>query len=703
MTQVVEPLVELAELHGIQRAYQDAWDNTQHAGSDALLAALRALDVAITDPDEAVEVLAASRRERWSRLTPPVVAAFDGAVVAVELRLPYAELGRRVDLHLVLEEGDAHDWSEDISGRAPQRVERLGDETYGSHVLHVRDLPYGYHRLTTQVGGATAETLLIVAPPRAFDGGDRPRRQWGVFLPLHALRTGRDWGVGDLTDLRSLARVVAAHGASVVGTLPLLPVYLGAVGERLDPSPYSPVSRLFWNELHLDLAAAPEATRHPGLLTATTPRGARYVDYRDVAAVKGRVLRALSETFFAEPGDRRGDLEWFITQRPEVEQYALFRGAVARYGSRWWEWPTDALQRRLTLDTVDLGVARMHLYAQLLAREQVSRLAGELRRGGQHPYLDLPVGAITDGFDVWRYRELFVLDADTGAPPDSLFTAGQNWRLPPLHPQRLRASGYRHLIDVLRHHMELADVLRIDHVMGLHRLFWIPHGIEPSRGVYVRYPAEELYAILSLESHRHSTRMVGEDLGTVPQEVEDALQRHGIARMYVVQYELELDADDPLPPAPSDVLASVNTHDMPPFARWWDAVDAQDGLHLGLADEGTAQQQRDLRGRIRRTLASLLAERGHLDPDRLQDPEAVLVALLEWLAAGDAAIVLVNLEDLWQEVEPQNVPGTGDERPNWRRRARFTLEELEQLPAVRDVLRRVGAARGAQQGRAIAG
>ncbi|MDQ4130532.1 MAG: 4-alpha-glucanotransferase, partial [Actinomycetota bacterium] len=495
----------------------------------------------------------------------------------------------------------------------------------------------------------------------------------------------------------------------------------------VDPSPYSPLSRLFWNELALDLRSAPELSRcdaarqlvASGEVAGGTAdlRRVRHVDYERLAEVKGRVLTALARCFFDEPGARGDELDQFLAERPEVADYARFRGAVARYGSAWWEWPEELARgagaqhgvgarqgspgvagagvtaASLSFDAVDGDEARTHLYAQLLAREQIAGLAVQMRRGGLHPYLDVPVGARGDGYDVWRYREVFAREAVIGAPPDAIFTGGQNWGLPPLHPGRLREQGYDYLTAVLRHHLRLADLLRIDHVMGLHRLYWIPDGMDAREGVYVRYPAEEWYAILTLESHRHRSCIVGENLGTVPPEVHGALRERGILRMYVVQYETNPDAQEVLGRVPDDVVASVNTHDMPPFGGWWLARDVDDGLDLGLLNGAEAEEAREERSSARRRIIELLIASGHLTLEQGHDPAAVHAGLLSWLGASAAPVVLVNLEDLWLEQEPQNTPGTRQERPNWRRRAALTLEELADRAELVEPLRRLDTVR----------
>ena len=230
-----------------------------------------------------------------------------------------------------------------------------------------------------------------------------------------------------------------------------------------------------------------------------------------------------------------------------------------------------------------------------MIQQQVAALADKMRSGGLGLYLDLPLGVHRLGYDTWCYPDLFVSGASGGAPPDAVFTKGQDWGFPPLHPDHLRASGYQYFIAGLRSHLQRAGILRIDHVMGLHRLFWIPAGMSASSGVYVRYPADELYAVLCLESHRSRSLIVGENLGTVPARVNAAMRRHGVRGTYVVQYELQPRSDRPLAPVHRQTVASVNTHDMPPLAAFWKGSELDDLHDLGLFDETAVLREHEKR------------------------------------------------------------------------------------------------------------
>jgi len=286
-------------------------------------------------------------------------------------------------------------------------------------------------------------------------------------------------------------------------------------------------------------------------------------------------------------------------------------------------------------------------------------------------YLDFPLGVHPDGDDVRDYRDSFVKGVSVGAPPDAFFTKGQNWGFPPLDPEAIRDNHYEYFRAAIAFHASAATVLRLDHVMGLHRLYWIPVGADAKDGAYVRYRSEELYAILTVESRRHRCAMVGEDLGTVPKEVPRAMQRHGLRRMFVVQYE----------PAnakpPRECVASVNTHDMPPFAAFWRGLDIDDRVRQGLLDAEGARKAREGRAKIREAVGG--SEREALEK------------ILTMLARSEAEIVLVNPEDLWDETEPLNVPGAPER--SWRRPFRRTLQQAQNDPAVRRIFATVSGAR----------
>jgi 4-alpha-glucanotransferase len=571
-------LRERARQYSIETTYVDAAGRRVQAGRDALATAI------------------AVRERHAPRTAEPVRVAWRG-----KLELP-------VDVHaewdLALEDGS---WR---SGRGPAML----------------DVPFGYHTFYR----GDAQTLIIAAPNKAYT----PRnKQWGLFVPLYAARTRRSWGMGDLGDLLQYASWVDHHGGSVVATLPMLAAFDD------EPSPYSPVSRLFWNELYLDVTRLPEFQQDDADLSAIAHlQQMTLVDYGGVRREKQRVLQRCAERFV--PG---ADFEKFAGG--EARDYARFRG-----------------------DT------RYHLYVQYRMAQQMREVANAARRLGAGLYLDFPLGVNAGGYDAHKYAHVFAQGVSVGAPPDLFFTKGQNWGFRPFDPDAIREDRYDYFRKAVRHHVAHAGILRIDHVMGLHRLFWIPQGGDARDGVYVRYRADELYAILTLESQRHACTVVGEDLGTVPPEVPKMMARHGLRRMYVVQYEIKPETP-PLSDPPRESIASVNTHDMPPFAAWWAGKDIDDRVTQGLLDEVGARREHETRDRMRRALGNQALE-----------------SLLASLAASDAEIVLINLEDLWGETEPQNRPGVPER--SWRHKFRLSLEDAQADGTIRRVLTNVAEARG---------
>jgi len=330
----------------------------------------------------------------------------------------------------------------------------------------------------------------------------------------------------------------------------------------------------------------------------------------------------------------------------------------------------------------DADTFHYHLYSQWQLDEQLGRVAVKASARHVRLCLDLPLGVKQSGFDPWKESELFVPGMAMGAPPDPFFLGGQNWSLPPIHPQRLREQGYRYFMACLRRHLRHAKILRLDHVMGLYRLFWVPEGMPADQGVYVRYPSSELLAILALESQRHQAVIVGENLGTVPEYVNRSMRRHRILSTYVVPFNIAPEESPPVTPPVEDCVASLNTHDLPTFASFWRGVDIRRGLKMGLHDRQGAKRQCVQRRLTRRALLAWLRGKGMLSPQD-DDPHSVLKACLAMLGASAANLVMVNMEDTWGETRPQNMPGVGpDLHANWQGKARYSLEEFSRMPEV---------------------
>jgi 4-alpha-glucanotransferase len=690
-------LYRLAHLYNVETAYYDVNQRRQQVSTESLLGVLKALGAPLASISDIPSALRERKQSLRQRLIEPVTVAWNGARPAIKVCFPTELADASGACRLELESGELSEWKWRADEMPVLESAEVEGRRYITKIITLPEsLPWGYHRLALEVKGNACGTLVISAPQKTYSPGrDEESRLWGAFLPLYALRGRDSWGSGDYPALATLAEWMSGAGGNIMATLPLLPVFLD---EPFDPSPYAPVSRLLWNEFYVDITKVPEfsACEPAQVLVQSDSFGAAIkelqekpiVDYRAVMALKRKVMEELGRCLISSDTVRLEEFRLFIQSHPLVEKYAAFRAVMEKRHNPWPAWPQRLRDGALKEGDYDEDTKNYHMYAQWLAHQQVQELSESARRKGVKMYFDLPLGVHPDGFDVWQQRDIFTPDVAVGAPKDAVFTGGQNWGFPPLHPENIRKQGYRYIIDYLRHHLKFADVLRIDHVMGLHRLFWIPRGFDSSQGVYVRYPADELYAILAVESHRQKSIIVGEDLGIVPSYVRPAMARHGLHRIYVLYYELADNPSKALRHISSHTVASLNTHDMSPFAAFWQDADIEERVRLGLLDEKSTGKERKTRRAVKNALVAYLRNKGFL---RTIDTgsRAVLKACLGYLSASRARIVLVNLEDLWLETRSQNVPGTGDKFPSWQRKARYTLEEFSQMREVNDILREI--------------
>jgi 4-alpha-glucanotransferase len=679
-------LVGLAARAGVETSYLGWRGEPVHAATDALCAVLRALGHEVRGPDDAAAALAAAERAHWQAGAPPVVVAWDADEVRLPLRVPA--------------EDDA-DWEVELTtedGRRERRTGRLYDlpardhawpDALGARVWCERDValpaaPHGYHAIAWRVGTTHGTAHVIAAPRRAWGAPGEGARRWGVFAPLYAARDASTGGAGDLGTLADLRARIGARGGAYVATLPLLAAFLD---EPCNTSPYGPASRLYWNELYLALDETSPAWRAAASERASLAAAPR-VEYRRQYAWRRAAIDAEAARAWADPA-RAAALAAFAAEG-RVADYAVFRAIGERERAPWSAWPAALRDGAPVVSSMSdvpaehLGRARAHVFAQ---HAMDAQLAAQARTAGHAGlYLDLPVGVGADAYEVWRDRALFAVDAAAGAPPDALFLGGQDWGLPPVAPAASRETGHAYLAACVRHHMRHASMLRIDHAMGLWRLYWVPRGFGAKDGVYVRYPADELCAILALESHRHRCAIAGEDLGTVPDYVRPAMARHGFFRLHVGQFAMPSAPGDAPAPAPAESIASLNTHDTATFGGWWLGRDCDDRRALGLIDDARAAAEHAER-RVSRAALLEHVDRHGLAPHTLPDPARALHGAQAELAAGPAEVVLVTVEDLWLEPEPQNVPGTTPaERPNWQRPFAESLTALDDDPVARVAL-----------------
>ncbi len=656
MTPTLDRLWAVAEAHGVMPEFVDSHDERHRAEPDSIIAILEALGV---------DVEAASRRlDRGVGavdvpVVEPVVVVWAGRKTTVRCVVP-----AKANVELMLEDGS-------------RRTCRFGA---GQIELPV-ELPFGYHDLVVDTGSELHSSTVISAPSRVYRLPSGPHR--GLFAPMYALHSGRSNGGGDLTDFTDFALWSMSKGLNLVATLPILAAFLD---DPFEPSPYAPVSRLMWNEFYVDVRRVGEYSEidmGPSSRDAEFAelRAYEFVDYACQARLQRSALAPMCEHMFNTAGRRLDQFIGFCEANPTVVAYAAFRADVEDGVA-----PTGSPER-LAHDVSGVfarAPARYHAYVQWIANDQVDSMASTVESNGLALCLDLPVGVHPDGFDAWAYRDIHVHDLQVGAPPDALQPSGQNWLFPPLHPIKSRLGGHEYYRRVLRQQMHIASILRIDHVMGLTRLFCMPKGGSGVDGAYVRYPADELYAVVCLESHRNRCHVVGEDLGTVPGEVESAMSAHGLSRMKLLEFEVGASAKSLLDVA-GDTLVGLNTHDIATFGGFWSGADIAERAEIGLVDAEQVADDRQERVVDRAGLIDKLDAAGM----RPSDPDSageVIDAAIRLIARSPANAGVVALEDLWLEERAQNIPGTTDERRNWQQKCRYSLDQLDDRA---DVVERV--------------
>jgi 4-alpha-glucanotransferase len=697
-------LDQLAEKMGITPRFRDARGQTIFATEDTKRRLLAAMGAAAENEAEAQNTLAELERQEWMRPLAPVYVVRAGTPV-VEVMLPADT--QRVEWRMRLEDGNERVGWSDVSG-----LELIAERTVdGVHLQRRRlalddDLPWGYHELTIGAGSCP----LIMTPGYCWlpEPMTRGRRMWGIAAQLYLLRSATDWGIGDFGDLRSLVELASAHGADVIGLNPLHAMFHD---NPTHASPYSPASRLLVNILNIDVLAVPELldcaeTRdligsdafHRELDACRAPH---LVDYAKVAELKMKVLQALFHVCqdHADPSRRHA----FVAFRDELgitlERSCIFLALREHFAARepawgdWHGWP-DAYRDPASPEVAQF--ARDHrervdflAWLQWVADEQLRAAAGGAAERGMAVglYRDLAVGADRAGAETWANPAAVVSGAQVGAPPDIHNPAGQDWGLPPFHPRALRDEGYRSFIELLRANMRHSGGLRIDHVMGLQQLYWVPQGCSPAEGAYVQYPLPDLVGILALESQRHHCLVVGEDLGTVPEGFREHMAEAKVLSYRVLYFEQD-DKSAFLPPSayPELAVAVVGSHDLPTLRGWWEGRDLDLKQSLGLfpgADE--AAHQREARDRDRKELLAALRREGLLPEDKEPDIPTLSRAAHRYLARSPSLLALAQIDDLTDEADPVNVPATSDEHPNWRRRLSMTLEQLAARPRFIDI------------------
>ncbi|CAH0526657.1 4-alpha-glucanotransferase [Vibrio hippocampi] len=698
-------LKKVADMARLADSYVSAWGDEAEVSETTLRRLLTSLGYD-TSNDE--NLLASAEKKHKKPVLEPVLVLRDGDAFEVELNLGTSARENDFSWRLETEQGEVFEGYLQYQTIRDERADG-GPLVFGLP----KDLAWGYHTLfiNRKRRKVPYQMTLIRTPRACFKQGalQQQRKLWGPSVQLYTLRTQHNWGMGDFGDLKQLVSDIAARGGDFIG---LNPIHSLFPANPEGASPYSPSSRRWLNVLYIDVSSVPEfalSAQAQQLVGSTefqqrlkAARETEWVNYSEVSTLKMSVLPLLFDEFKTRHLDKessraRAFLDFVEQGGDSLVHQAAFDALHADLRAEdehTWGWPVFPENYRCYRSAATQKYIRenqdkvhLYMYLQWLANDQIKEAQNLAEEKGMAVglYRDLAVGVADSGSEAWADDGNLVLDASIGAPPDVLGPLGQNWGLPPLNPQVLRTTSYDAYIQLLRANMKHCGALRIDHVLGLLRLWWIPKGEKATEGAYLYYPVEDMLAILALESHRHQCSVIGEDLGTVPDEIVDILRDAGVHSYKVFFFETSEEDGGFISPThyAGQSMSALCTHDMPTLRGFWHCDDLKLGREIGLyPDEKQLAALFDDRLVCKQGILDSVRWHGYLPDGVGHDAQYVPMdgylneALQLHVAAGNSALLSVQLED-WLEMEnPVNIPGTVDEYPNWRRKLSINLDEI---------------------------
>lgn len=691
MTELAPSLVELARRFGVATSYQDWSGRHVVVAESTLVAVLGALGVRASSEQDRNAALIADLRAHWARPLPPTIVGRAGGQTRFWVHVTH---GDPAEVWLQLEDGTERGGVEQVDNFTPP-FDLDGRWVGEASFVLPTDLPLGYHRVHLRSGDYQSSTALIVTPDwLGLPEKLATRRAWGLATQLYSARSQHSWGVGDLVDLADLALWSAtAHGADYVLVNPLHAAAPSGSQEPLkpmEPSPYLPTSRRFANPLYLRVEAIPEFAELPKrgrvrqLRDEVQHRAAHRdsIDRDSAWAAKRAALKMIHR----QPRSAGRELAYAAYRAREghaLDDFATWCALAEKHGANWRRWPKSL--RHPYAPGVAEFVAKnanavdFHRWMQWQLDEQLAAAQSQATRAGMTLGImhDLAVGVHPNGADAWALQDVLALGVTAGAPPDEFNQLGQDWSQPPWRPDRLNELEYRPFRALIRAVLRHSGGVRIDHIIGLFRLWWIPSGAPPTEGTYVRYDHEAMIGIVALEAHRAGAVVVGEDLGTVEPWVRDYLLLCGLLGTSILWFEQDRDSGSAgaMAPLPAErwreyCLSSVTTHDLPPTAGYLAGEHVRLRESLGLLARPVEDELRSAAAEREGWLAELrrvgLLDDGPEDPRDAEDPERVILALHRYLGRTPSRLLGVALTDAVGDRRTQNQPGTTDEYPNWR-------------------------------------
>jgi 4-alpha-glucanotransferase len=707
---------KLAELVGLKSSYTGTFGDQVEAKKEAQQALLIAMGYK-TDEKSLLSSIETASKARCTNILPVVhIAKLADLQPSIKINVKIADddylngqLNKKISWEVVTELNKVLSGNCKINELLLIEESSFDDNKYCQYQLPLPVLEQGYHQLSVTLDDISASCALIFAPKTCYSAQEaNTKKVWGYTAQLYSLRSKNNWGIGDFTDLVQLVEKATAQGASTIGINPLHPLYQNNPAHR---SPYSPSSRCFLNPIYIDVTAIPNYTNckaAQNIINSTAfknklqqVKGSELIDYPGVAALKFDMIELLFSDFCHKKNKKHDKDKASFTDFKKIHGedllslatfdalYEHFRNIDENaYG--WTAWPTAYQQPDSAEVTTfkETHAQRIDYFAfvQWIAHSQLTAVKQTAKDNGMKIglYLDLAVGCDGSGAEVWADQKLYVAGASIGAPPDAMNALGQNWGLTPMNPTTLQEQGYHPLVKALRSNMQYAGALRIDHILGLMRQYWVAPGMAADEGIYITFPLDDILSIIALESRRNECIVIGEDLGNVPDGFSEIMMAAGLLSFKVMFFERWESGLFKRPELfPEQSIATISTHDLPTLAGWWSGNDLQWREKLDLyPTEEAGEQDRNARATERSMLIDALTDLHVIDIEKLplQEPASMntelSIAVQKYLATASSHLQLIPLEDAIETQEQVNIPGTIDQHPNWLQKLPVSIEDF---------------------------
>lgn len=704
-------LQQLVEMRGIETRYVDAWGNPATIAEKSKAKLLNVLGYDTSNDEKIQSQISADIASVWLSPLNPVSVVRSTEQINLPLRLPIELVNDEHVITITCEDGKAIEHNFIPVDQEMMTMAHIDDVEFHEYVVTLPfSLPLGYHDVTLSADNDQLGTSrIIVAPQACYTPSEikQGKKTWGLSVQLYCVRSEKNWGIGDFSDLALLVEKAAAVGADFVGLNPIHALYPANPNAC---SPYGPSSRRWLNYLYIDVTAVDGYESDPVQeivnnetfkKTLEHARSEDYVDYEAVAHIKLTALKAVfdvyEEKYLRNNTKQNKAFKAFIEAGGEsldmLATYDALQSDLHAQGKESWGWPVfpeaykdyynPAVEK---FKKANKRQVKFYLFLQWIASQQLENASSKAIECGMTIglYRDLAVGVSEGSAEIWGNKDLYCTDASVGAPPDILGPLGQNWGLPPMDPRKLYEQGYQPIIDLFASNMASSGSLRIDHVMALLRLWWVVKGDNAKDGGYVYYPVDDLLGILALESHRNQSLVIGEDLGTVPEEIRSKLADNGVYSYRVFFFEQAEDGGFFSPSHyPVQSMSTLTTHDMPTLIGYWHCLDLELGKDIGLyPTEEILQTLYTDRHENKQAILDTLHGHGSVGHEVGRDvnytgmDKALNHGMQVHMAGGSSALLSLQLEDWLEMDKPVNVPGTFNEYPNWKRKLTENIESL---------------------------